>query len=62
MYLLIWYLSYVNQGYISGYLQLNLTNQNFTSLDYCVKYVAANYRNVNLYVDGVLWTKANNDS
>lgn len=55
-------ISYVTQGYVNGNVEINYHIQHFTSLEICIKFVARNFRNVNLYVDGVLWTKANNEN
>ena len=48
------------QGYNSGDTSVSFSSQYLTTTFDCVKWVAQNFRNINLYVDGVLWSKANN--
>jgi hypothetical protein len=52
-------MQYVSQGYK---FTTSSVNKQCNSLEYCIKWIAWNFRNVNLYVDGVLWTKANNET
>lgn len=53
---------YVNQYVLDNYWKMGIFDYDFSTLIEALQFLTKNIRNANIYVDGVLWSKANNES
>ena len=51
---------YVNQYVLDNYWRMRIFDYDFSTLAEALQFLTKNIRNTNIYVDGVLWSKANN--